>query len=264
MDTAAAVRSFGIDVDSKESMHELTLEIQPQPTETTCGPTCLAAVYEYWEHRVDLHELIGEIDELLGGGTLAVTLACDALQRGFDAEIVTYNLQLFDPTWFDSEGRIDSVADFIEKLQRQWRAKRDRGDLDLPRLTSATEAYVRFLELGGQVRMAPLDELLLVSIMAQDIPILCGLSATYLYQESRETPSGRPDDVGGDPTGHFVILHGYDPVRRTVLVADPLHPNPMAPTNKYVAPLSQVTSAILLGILTFDANLLMIMPADHS
>lgn len=108
--------------------------------------------------------------------------------------------------------------------------------------------------------MQPLDELLLVSMMARQTPILCGLSATYLYQESRETPSGEPDDEGGDPTGHFVVMHGFDPIKRTVLIADPLHPNPLAPTNKYVAPLSRVTSSILLGIVTYDANLLMIVP----
>lgn len=240
--------------------HELVLEIQSQPSDTACGPTCLAAVYDYWNQPVDLDRLIGKISELDSGGTLAVDLACDALRRGFAAEIVTYNLQLFDPTWFDSDGEMKSAEALIDKLTKQLDSKKGRVDFDMARLRPATESYLQYIALGGRVRMQPLDELLLVSMMARQTPILCGLSATYLYQESRETPSGEPDDEGGDPTGHFVVMHGFDPIKRTVLIADPLHPNPLAPTNKYVAPLSRVTSSILLGIVTYDANLLMIVP----
>jgi hypothetical protein len=243
--------------------HELALEIQSQPTDSTCGPTCLAAVYEFWNQPVDLNELIGMIDELHSGGTLAVDLACDALARGFSAEIVTYNLQLFDPTWFDNDGEAKSVDALAEKLKRQLDAKKHRSGFDVTRLTAATRSYLRFLELGGRVRMRQLDEFL-VSMMARKAPILCGLSATYLYQESREMPSGAEDDEGGDPSGHFVVLHGFDPVQRMVMIADPLHPNPLAPTHKYVAPLSRVMSAILLGIVTFDANLLTIIPNSNS
>ncbi|EMI44337.1 hypothetical protein [Rhodopirellula sp. SWK7] len=244
--------------------HELTLEIQSQPNDTSCGPTCLAAVYDYWERPVDLAVLLRKIGELDGGGTLAVDLACDALQRGFAASIVTYNLQLFDPTWFNEDGEIESAGILSDRLRRQLDSKQHRSNIDVARLTASTQSYLNYLSLGGRVRMQPLDEILLVSMLARETPILCGLSATYLYRESRETKWGKPDDVGGDPTGHFVVLHGFSPKDRTVLIADPLHPNPMAPTNKYIAPLSRVTSAILLGIVTFDANLLTIYPDEKS
>ena len=72
------------------------------------------------------------------------------------------------------------------------------------------------------------------------------------------------DDVGGDPAGHFVVLHGYDAAHRIVFVADPLHPNPMAPTNQYPVPLDRLISSILLGIVTHDANLLTITPKPSS
>ena len=116
--------------------------------------------------------------------------------------------------------------------------------------------------------MCPLDESLIVKTLQQGIPILCGLSATYLYQERRERwqprdDAGRTsiaDDIGGDPSGHFVVLHGYDPQNGKVSIADPLYPNPFASTHKYLAPLARVTSAILLGIVTYDSNLLAIAP----
>lgn len=248
--------------------HSLNLAIQSQPTPTSCGPTCLSAVYDYWNLPLDLAELIADIGQLEGGGTLAVDLACDALRRGFAAEIVTYNLQLFDPTWFQSDGEMVSPTVLAAKLDEQLHRKSERVDIDQYRLQKATVAYREFLSLGGRVRMQPLDEYLIVETLVSNTPILCGLSATYLYHEARERvvvdaqgiPKAVHDDVAGDPSGHFVVLHGYEPETRTVRIADPLHPNPMAPTNIYTAPLSRVTSAILLGIVTYDANVLTISP----
>lgn len=272
--------------------HALDLEILPQPNDSSCGPTCLAAVYHYWNDPVDLEWLIPQIGQLGTGGTLAVQLACHALRRGYDAVITTYNLQLFDPAWFKIEGgaggasgagRRGAVAEDADrgdgdtlqlnghlaaKLRQQLEVKGARPDVDRERLEVATEFYLDFLALGGRLQMHPLDAELVVETLTQGVPMLCGLSATYLYQEPRERSqspdaSGRtsiPDDIGGDPVGHFVVLHGYDAQTGHVLIADPLHPNPIAPTNKYSAPLVQVTSAILLGIVTYDANVLTLIP----
>ncbi len=246
--------------------HSLALEIQPQPDDTSCGPTCLAAVYRYWNDEVDLSWLISEVGQLASGGTLAVQLACHALSRGYDALITTYNLQLFDPTWFRYK-EADFAAFLADKLSRQLIAKRDQPGTDSARLELATEFYLRFLSLGGKLQMRALDAELVLSSLRREVPILCGLSATYLYQESRERGSslvpGRtsiPDDIQGEPSGHFVVLHGFDPATGNVQIADPLHPNPIAPTSNYAAALSQVISAILLGILTYDANLLTLVP----
>ena len=226
----------------------------------------MAAVYRYWGDVVDLHSVIAEIGELRSGGTLAVQLACHALARGYDAVITTYNLQLFDPTWFRYSG--SDFADFLSsKLEQQRSVKSGREGVDQARLQQATDAYLKFLSLGGTLRMRALDSELIRNSLSKGVPILCGLSATYLYQEAREVSvqgdskrTSKPDDVAGDPSGHFVVLHGFDPEKRIVRIADPLHPNPLAPTNIYSAALSQVISAILLGIVTYDANLLTLSP----
>ncbi|RMF37815.1 MAG: hypothetical protein D6753_16830, partial [Planctomycetota bacterium] len=213
--------------------HSLRFEIQPQPDDTSCGPTCLAAVYGYWDDPVELPRLIAEIGQLSGGGTLAVQLACHALQRGYEATITTYNLQIFDPTWFTDRHSGDPQF-LLEKLQAQYELKRGRPRADDQRLQVATEFYQQFLRLGGRLQMQDLDETLIVRSLSRGLPLLCGLSATYLYQEPRERVArgeggelqGVPDDVGGDPVGHFVVLHGYDPASGRVAVADPMHLNP--------------------------------------
>ena len=78
----------------------LPVKILPQPDETTCGPTCLHAVYRYWEDEEPLTAVIERTGRLELGGTFAVFLACDALRKGYRATIYTYNLKVFDPTWF--------------------------------------------------------------------------------------------------------------------------------------------------------------------
>jgi hypothetical protein len=56
------------------------------------------------------------------------------------------------------------------------------------------------------------------------------------------------------------VLSGYDRGERTVSIADPLRSNPVSDSRYYDAPIDRVVGAILLGILTYDANLLIIEP----
>lgn len=64
--------------------------------------------------------------------------------------------------------------------------------------------------------------------------------------------------------GHFVVLSGYDPEHREVTVADPLHNNPRYGSPYYGVGVERLISSILLGIVTYDANLLVITPTKES
>ncbi len=219
----------------------------PQPDDTTCGPTCLHAVYRYWDYELALQEVINTVDPLPEGGTLAVRLAVHALRRGFRAEIFTYNLQIFDPTWFSE------TVNLAERLIEQRHHKRSS------RLNLATDNYLEFLRLGGKLSYENLDAKLLRRFLRRGIPVLTGLSATHLYECAREFNDDY-DDVRGSPSGHFVVLHGYDPKAREVSVADPLQDNPRFNSQYYRVNINRLTASILLGILTYDANLLVITP----
>lgn len=227
----------------------LKVSILPQPNETTCGPTCLDAVYRYYGDSVPLDRIINEVPALAGGGTLAVFLACHALRRGYSAKIFTYNLQIFDPTWFSGDVRIS------DRLRKQMAAKPD------PKLHIATLAYMEFLNLGGEIRFEEMSPALFRKYLNRGVPILTGLSATYLYRTQREHPfTGQGNDVRGEPSGHFVVLAGYDRRQRSVLVADPYLPNPVAQGQEYLVGIERLMTSILLGIVTYDANLLVIEP----
>ncbi len=230
----------------------LEFDILPQPDETTCGPTCLHAVYQYYGDVLDLDRVVAEAPCLEGGGTLDVFLACHALERGYRATLYTYNLQVFDPTWFGPD-----PPDIRERLNAQLRVKPSK------KLRAATEGYLQFLDLGGRLRFEDLNPALIQKYLKRKIPILTGLSSTYLHRSAREYgPNCVSDDIRGVPAGHFVVLCGYEVETRQVLVADPLYPNPIAHQNLYKARIDRVICAILLGIVTYDANLLIIEPAQ--
>jgi len=57
-----------------------------------------------------------------------------------------------------------------------------------------------------------------------------------------------------------VVLVGYDPNEREVFVADPLLPNPVSPDHIYSVEIDRLVNAILLGITTYDGNLLILTP----
>jgi len=83
----------------------LRVEVSPQPTDTSCGPTCLHAVYRFFGDKISLGELVQQVPAVQGGGTLMVCLANHALRGGYQATLYTYNLRVFDPTWFPASAR---------------------------------------------------------------------------------------------------------------------------------------------------------------
>jgi len=90
-----------------------------QPDDITCGPACLHSVYEYYGDSISLQRVITEVKSLKGGGTLAVLLGNHALKCGYKATIYTYNLHVFDPTWFTGK------VILAEKLKAQAAIKND-------------------------------------------------------------------------------------------------------------------------------------------
>lgn len=233
----------------KTSGLHLNLPLQAQPTDSSCGPTCLQAVYAYHGDAVTVEQLIEEVPSIEGGGTLAVLLGVHALLRGYRATLYTYNLRIFDPSWFHPR----PVA-LSGKLRRQLSHQSGKR-------RQATQACLDFVEHGGEVRFEDLTGALIRRHLLRREPILTGLSATFLYRTARVMPdTDEEDDVRGEPLGHFVVLHGYNKTNRTVLVADPYEANPLSPGRRYAVPMRRLINAILLGVLTYDANLLIIRP----
>lgn len=229
----------------------LNFDIEAQPDDVTCGPTCLQAIYKYYKDDIPLKQVIKEVKQLKNGGTLAVMLGNHALKRGYKAIIYTYNLNVFDPSWFNH-----STKKIVQSLKQQMEFKHKRRKLQI-----ASKAYIQFLESGGEIRYAELDDELIKGYLKKSYPVLAGLSATFLYGTPREVPQFNIyDSIKGEPAGHFVVLSGYDEAKNCVYLSDPMTPNPIGKEQVYGVGFNRLINSIMLGIVTYDANLLIIEP----
>jgi len=218
-----------------------------QPTATTCGPTCLHAVYGHLGDPLPHPAIVAETATLPGGGTLAVHLGRHALERGHRAILYSFNLDLLDPTWFDEP------ASLANKLALQ--AERRQGE----KLRATSAAYAGFLAAGGILRMEELSHAMIREHLDAGRPLLAGVSANFLYRCARERDDGTEDDLEGLPQGHFVVVAGHR--HDEVLVVDPWAPGEQKAC-RYWVPMRRLVHAVLLGVLTYDGNLLAIERRD--
>lgn len=219
-----------------------------QPDDVSCGPTCLASVLAFHGEPIDFAAVEAKVERNPDGGTLGVFLGLAALELGFRASLVSTNLRVFDPTW-----RGLSSAALVDKLRARAAVVHDR------RLARVIEAYVRFVEQGGDVGLEELSEGLLEGYLRRGRPVVCGLSATYLYQTAREDPwSNVADDVGGEPAGHFVCIVGCSGEGGRFVLSDP-YPAALG-RPRYEVTSRRLLNAILLGDETYDGVLLVVEP----
>ncbi|HET7463547.1 MAG TPA: hypothetical protein VFJ82_20000 [Longimicrobium sp.] len=257
---SAATAAAGDDRTDQQGRkaHELRVQRFVQPDDVTCGPTCLRKVYSFYGHQVELDDLVASLERNEDGGTLAVFLGISALKRGFRARIYSYDLRIFDPTWFNLPAN---------ELREKIHVRFPYLTTDSQRLRAA-RAYIRFLEMGGELSFDELTPALMKGIIDRDHPILAGLSATYLYRTARERWDDMleklvDDDVRGEPTGHFVVISGYDNYGRRLCVLDPFE-HPGMDGGPQTVDANRLINAILLGDVTYDAVLLEVWPATEA
>lgn len=233
---------------------QLPVERIRQPDEVTCGPTCLRKVFAFYGDPTPLDGVLAALERNEDGGTLAVFLGIAALKRGYRARIYSYDLRIFDPTWFGLPPEA-----LIEKIFARFPYLTDEKRL------RAAGAYIRLLEIGGELAFDELTPALFKQIIDRGHPILAGLSATYLYRFPRERWDAEArahveDDVRGEPSGHFVVISGYDQWGRRLTVADPSAHVPVQDGTGVTVESDRLINAILLGDVTYDAVLLEVWP----
>lgn len=228
-------------------MNLVNLTISTQPDCVTCGATSLHALYHYWNDSIQLEQVIAEVPQLETGGTLAVLLGCHALDRGYQATLHTFNMDIVDPTWFKRKNVIllDKLCEQLEHATNQ-------------KMMNATEAYIKFLQKGGTIHFSNLTFDTIRTYLDKKIPLLSGISATYFYQNMRDYTDEQDraiyDEWLGKPSGHFVIVTGYED--QQLSIADPYTPHPLSRSHYYTVLFSHWLQAHLLGISSYDAELL--------
>ena len=131
------------------------------------------------------------------------------------------------------------------------------------RLQHATEGYLEFLALGGRIRLADLSPRLVRESSAAGCRSSRPVGDLPVSNDCARCGDDQSDDIRGFPSGRVVIA-GYDFPSRKVLVADPYEPNPYGGTREYWMRMERVGAAVLLGIVTHDANLTVIRPRHRA
>jgi len=226
------------------------LRIDPQPNDSSCGPTCLHAVYRHLGIEIELSDLVHTIQPVAGGGTIAANLGIDALNRGFKAHLHCFDLRIFDPSWFELN-RLELASKVRQTLPYQ-----------TGKLQACIQAHLEFLELGGTIGFGDLNPSLLGGYIKRQIPVIAGVSASWLYRSPREREehgSVVEDDIAGRASGHFVVVTGYRSDSAIFTLSDPWPQRRFESQNlSYEVSTWCLYSSILLGVESFDGNLLVI------
>lgn len=239
--------------DSLEGSNLKNLKMPPQPDDVSCGPTCLSAVYNFFGMPIPIEQVRKGVTMVPGGGTSAAYLGLDAMARGFATQIHVYDLNLFDPTWSGLDAK-----DITAKIQERM------ANMNLNEYAKVMyDGYIKFLDKGGKIVMEDITPDTLKRVFDGGAPILACVSDTWLYRSMRDYTTKEnkavDDDIKGDPEAHFIVLHGME--GNDILVADPYAKNPLGPDSYYRISYNKFLHALLLGVLTLDANLLIITPA---
>lgn len=216
-----------------------TIEMLPQPDDTSCGPTALHAIYKYYGLDIPLNTVISELEGYSTlEGTYDAMIGVDALKRGFQVNIFVYNLRIFDPSWKYDES-------ITEKLYTM------KARLSDPRLIKSVEWFIRFSEMGGHIVISSP----LINALTAEHPVICGLSATHLYNCRRENPITNEYDEFGSPVGHYVVTdaHFGD---TSVPIYDPYGDRSRIRKIEYIMPINAVIESIMLGTLTYDGSVI--------
>lgn len=234
-------------------MHiELDIDMPDQPDDSSCGPTSLYSVYKFFGLDVTLETVIKELDGYDPAiGSYDAILGIDALKRGFDAIITPFNLNVFDWSWFGLN--MDALRIKLDRLASVGLSETVRKLASL---------YVEFIDRGGRIvfQYNPEQAFFTANYYTGVVPLICGLSSTWIHQSKRENPDTGEYDEYGRMMGHYVVLGGWEwglnPVRTTVY--DPYGSRTLFRSNKYILEYDQLLTAMMLGTNTHEGNLLRI------
>jgi hypothetical protein len=215
----------------------------------------MAAVLQFHGVDTDLARVRACTPVNPDGGTLAPYLGRAALAHGLAVRCHPFAVGVFDPTWWNLP-----APEILRRLRLRTKGLPDG------KLRREHEAWLAYVEAGGQLSLGELLGGELVAALDAGHPLICGLSITWLYQEPRERPSDNADDdIHGAPVGHFVVITGYTDHGATFFVTDPW---PQPPFDRdegvYTVSRRRLTHAILLGDATHDAAIVEVLPRGLS
>lgn len=202
---------------------EYKINHQYQPTNTTCSPTALSMLLGYYGNEISVDDVSAKVPQVKNKkgedfGTINQQMATWCKSLGFDVTLYTADVQVIDQSWSKL-----SQNEVVERLEAR------KAGLKVPSLgelwnTAYCEAYIEFIQSGGELHIVNAITSKLLYELLEDGPVLPCLSFDTLYGKGRTSNIGeketKPDDVNGKAWNHSVVIYGNDD-EGNFLVADP-------------------------------------------
>jgi hypothetical protein len=202
---------------------EYKISHQYQPTNTTCSPTALSMLLGAYGKEVSVAEISDKVPQVYNDkkepqGTINQQMATWCLSLGFGVSLYTFDCQVIDLSWTDLDN-----GKLLERLKAR------REGWVVPQMgevwTKAyADAYVDFIEAGGELTIQPAVTSALLYDLLQRGPILPCLCYNTLYGIGRtkniNEHKSADDDVNGRSTNHSIVIYGNDE-GGNFLIADP-------------------------------------------
>jgi len=190
---------------------------------SSCGHSSLLQVLAYYGTNLELKEVVKEIsncevDELKLGAS-ECELGMFAIKRGFKSTVVSLDVRRFDATWFELSSeelkkKLELRSEFLHKLSPE-DIKEGQGT---QYLDNVTKYYSEYLEKEGKVKFLPISKELIKKYIDNKIPVIALVSSQLYFKKARKY-NGEFDDIKGKPTGHWIVVSGYD--ENNFIITDP-------------------------------------------
>ena len=174
----------------------------------SCMPACLQQVFNYYKKSISQKEILNSL-KIPGRGMSIPRAGMYTIERGFNPIIVSNNIYIFDPAWFDL-----NKTELIKKLVKRKRFIDEYGQ-------SVISDYLAYLKAGGKIEFNTVCSDLIKKYLIQGKPIVIELASNYLYKKSKSSKQGKFDDpVRGKIDGHGVVVAGFSKSKFKIIDPD--------------------------------------------
>lgn len=192
---------------------EYKINHQYQPTNTTCSPTALSMLLDYYGKYFSVDDISRKVPQVKNEkgenfGTINQQMATWCLSLGFDVALYTADIQVIDQSWRDL-----SKKEVIKRLEAR------KTGLKVPSLgelwnDAYCQSYIDFLEADGDLSIVPFITSQLLYDLIENGPILPLVCFNTLYGTGRTSNYGEkestPDDINGKAWNHSIVIYGND------------------------------------------------------
>lgn len=208
-----------------------------------CGPTSLRMVLHFLGGTESHADVMKHFTILPGIGVFDSHIGSAAIDLGYTPKIITFNFRVLHPAWISLSG-----DQLLVKLQSY-----------LPKITDPTDklsvqGYIEYLKKKGAVTFQPISRELLISQLAQGLPVIAAVDLEYLYDGKSSLDPFKPTHWT-----HAIVVHGYDPQTDAFEIADPWYHIALPNENgRYFVSAPKLITAILLGFQVNDGWLVVV------